>query len=100
MIKRQIVDQRQLLAEKLCDYSEATQRTGRGERVNKSKANGRHHDELDRNVIYDTSLQIKMCLNLYVVSDQLHTLSDPRKLTHFSMHLPRNCSAIKNADSK
>ena len=66
----------------------------------KSRAKGRHPDKLERDIDYATFLQWEKSWNLYVISDELNTLSDPQKTAIFSACFQKNCSAIWNTDLK
>ena len=65
-----------------------------------SRAKGKHPEKLDRDVDYATFLQWEKSWNLYVVSDQLDTLTDKQKTAIFLVCSPKNYSAICSADSK
>ena len=78
-----MAEQMQAMAEKIGGGQEATPRVGAGGSGNKSRAKGKHPEKLDRDIDYATFLQWEKSWNLYVISDQLDTLSDPQKTAIF-----------------
>ena len=56
---------------------------GAGRGGNQSRAKGKHPEKLDRDVDYATFLQWEKSWNLYVVSDQLDSLTDKQKTAIF-----------------
>ena len=50
---------------------------------NKSRAKGRHPEKLERDVDYASFLQWEKTWNLYVISDNLETLTDQQKTAVF-----------------
>ena len=75
----------QQLAEKIGGAPEGGQAGG----GNKSRAKGRHPDKLERNVDYASFLQWEKSWNLYVISDNLESLTDQQKTAVFFSFLTK-----------
>ena len=78
----QMSEQMQTIAEKVGGTPNDNQ-VGAGRGGNQSRAKGRLPEKLDRDVDYATFLQWEKSWNLYVVNDQLHTLTEGQRTAIF-----------------